>query len=221
MQNEGGTLAAEDLELRGRGWPQRMIYRLRAAGYNAGAIRGLPIPSYDEFGFVKEEYWQELVNLNVPRTALDFMFPSIRSAGGTATRTAIGSGVDTGFDDVRAYARQAAGAINFATVPPGDPASDTFSDRFGSPVRRMPSLNSPIPTGAATTPLPIGIAPRGPGGSPLGGQPLPATPSTAAAYLQALPYAIAIDDWPSTRQLLFSGASRSTTPSGLTIQCRF
>ena len=204
MQTEGDTLAAEDLELRGRGWPQRMIYRLRVAGYNAGAIRGLPIPSYDELGFVKEEYWQELINLNVPRTVLDFMFPSISSAGGAATRTAIGSGADTGFDDVRAYARQAAGAINFATVPTGDPAADTFSDRFGSPVRRMPSLNSPIPTGAAITPLPIGITPRGPGGSPLGGQPLPATPNTAAAYLQALPYAIAVDDWPSTRQLLFS-----------------
>ena len=105
MHEEGDTLAAEDLELRRRGWPQRMIYRVRTAGYDAGAIRGLPVPSYDEFGFVNEGYWQELVNLNVPRTALDFMFPSIRSAGGTTTRTANGSGADTGFDDVRAHAR--------------------------------------------------------------------------------------------------------------------
>ena len=40
MQTEGGTLVAEDLELHRRGWPQRMIYRLQAAGYDAGAIRG-------------------------------------------------------------------------------------------------------------------------------------------------------------------------------------
>ena len=84
-----------------------MICRLRAAGYSAGATRGLPAPSYDESGFVNEEYWQELVNLNVPRTVLDFVFPSIRSAGGTETRTGNGSGVDTGLDDVRAYARSA------------------------------------------------------------------------------------------------------------------
>ena len=61
-------------------------YKLQAAGFDAGTIHGLPVPSYDDRGIVNDEYWQELGSLIVPSTVLDFMSPSIRSAGGAETR---------------------------------------------------------------------------------------------------------------------------------------
>ena len=162
----------EDRRLRARGHPQAHIYMFRSAGLSHVTMSQLPVPWYTDDGHVVDSYWQALEELGIPPDALPARYTG-RSNRFSARE-----------EELRIFASQASRSFTFSTPNKshsGAPA-DSFSARFGSPVR---PLNFSIPNTPATPrslpasgrssfvpPLfnPFEASPTQPPNTPLGGQ---------------------------------------------------
>ena len=133
--------ACEDQLLRSYGYPQHLIYSLRAAGLDFSSIQALPkpAPATSAGTPLSDEYWRELRDKGVPTSALPARFQDA-------------SRISANEADLRSYSSLVS---SFSPRPaPASAAASAHSSiyRFGSPVRMRPLTDtSPLRPELETT----------------------------------------------------------------------
>ena len=223
-QLESTALLDEDRQLRAAGYPQFLLYSLRAAGLSKTAIEQLPKPVAGGDGLVPDSYWENLRAHGVPSSALPDRF---RSAANPTRAEA----------DLLTYTSLASRSFRTVFAPHTSAAAAPMS--FGSPVRTLPSSSAraalhftPIagsqssmfasnPMGASSSHMStVGSASMRSSSqmqntgsiftapsfaTPMGAQPPP--PPNHVDYLKHVDYAIPLANWPRIRDGLISSGT--------------
>ena len=200
--NDQQSYVDEDAVLCRAGFPQGLLYVLRAANLTWAEIGRLPVPySTAQAGEgagngIASSYWRQLRDAGVPFQCL----PQGLRDELTPQRHALPSRQQADFDgfvDLRQQAR-------IPQNPANQQLSINYQQRFGSPIRPLGTPSQPATVrrqlGYSNIPsTPQGALPQSvPPATPLGGQ-APPSGIIGVEYLQNVPYVMSPGEWTRTR----------------------